>query len=76
MTSLPTFSSNFFLLTKLGVKIGDEQHTTPAPSRKGSICPSELRLLTLTKRAQLPNVCHASEDFYEGKALTPTKYLS
>ena len=59
MTSLTTFSSNFFLLPKLGVKIGDGQHTTPALSRKGSIWPSELRLLTLTKRAQLPNACHA-----------------
>ena len=58
MTSLPPFSSNFFLLPKLGVKIGDGQHTTPALSRKGSIWPLELRLLTLTKRAQLPNVCH------------------
>ena len=37
MTSIPTFSSNFFLLPKLGVKIGDGQHTTPALSRKGSI---------------------------------------
>ena len=59
MSLLPTFSSNSFLLPKLGVNIGDGQHTTPALNRKGSTWPSELRLLTLTKRAQLPNVCHA-----------------
>ena len=71
----PSFFIHFFLLPKLGVKVGDGQHTTPALSRKGSIWPLELRLLTLTKRAQLPNVCHTWEDFYGGKAFTPTKNL-
>ena len=71
----PSFFIHFFLLPKLGVKDGDGQHTTPALSRKGSIWPLELRLLTLTKRAQLPNVCHTWEDFYGGKAFTPTKNL-
>ena len=54
----PSFFIHFFLLPKLGVKVGDGQQTTLALSRKGSIWPLELRLLTLTKRAQLPNVCH------------------
>ena len=69
---LPSFWGNFFLLPKLGLKIGSGQHTTPALSCKGSIMTFRaLPLHQLTTRIGPNHSMYAYKEFCGGKAHIP-----